>query len=139
MANMIWNYPNRSSPTSTLTFNPTLVKLVQPQPQPIQMRRRSLSGKIYVFTLSTNIEESLPCEFEDLHESDIAGLSGFNSLDTFIRTTVAFSSNTFDLDDPDGDQYTVRYMGGLESFREAEGRSRVGTRWTGTILLEVEL
>jgi hypothetical protein len=120
-----------------LSFNPTLCKIVQFGFHPLQHVNTAVGGQTYVFQLSTNeilninvIFESLPWQDSDANPEPTAG---FESLLSFIRTTINYHQEVFTVLFPDGQVETVRYIGGIDAFQEAGGRAQRAQRWDGTI------
>ena len=136
---LAWLDPSGAGHDVVLGFNPTLAKIVQPQYSPLQVINVAVGGQFHVFQLSPREPLHIPAEFEDLPWDDqitdpAEPTYGFNSLQHFIRYTINYHSSVCYLQYPDGQIETVRYLGGLDSFREAEGRSQKAQRWTGTLL-----
>jgi hypothetical protein len=118
--------------------------MVQRVYTPLQVVHVAVAGQFHVFQFSRHEPLQLPVEFEDLPWDDVTDqmieangvvrpLAGFDSLQRFIRFTLNYHSSVCYIASPDGQIETVRYLGGLDSFREAEGRSQRAMRWTGTL------
>lgn len=123
---------------TSIAFNPTLVSILQPRFMPIQKVNIAESGHPWVYELSTNVELELPVEFLDLPTNDITSpitTAGYNTLFTFLSSTTRWSRDAFVVTTVNNDSYTVRYIRGFESFREASGRTQRGDRWTGVLTL----
>lgn len=134
-----WYDSTGGVPNVACSFNPTLCKIVQFAFHPLQHVNTAVGGQTYVFQLSTNeilninvIFESLPWSDSDVNPEPTAG---FESLLSFIRTTINYHEKTFTVLFPDGQVEEVRYMGGLDAFQEAAGRAQRAQRWDGTINL----
>ena len=121
----------------SVSFVNTLAKVVQFQFSPIQKVNVAVNGSIHVFQLTDNEPLTIPIEFSDLPydtstRSPVA-TDGYAELLSFVRYTLNYHASTCELTTPDGEVETVRYLGGIESFREAEGRAQKIMRWTGQI------
>lgn len=135
---MLWEASGPVGGMASITFNPALVRIVQRQYFPLQRTHVAESGQVWVYAISTNVELVLPMEFEDIPTAAVSTgvvTHGYDDLVSFVTFTLGFSRETFVVNDADGNNYVVRYMSGLETFREAEGRSQRAGRWTGTLQL----
>lgn len=135
MPAFILSHPT-TSPTTTLTFLPSLVSLTNPQRTFVQHFHVATGGNSYVFspggaTLVSN--QILPVDIRWLPEDDGGGYTGWAALRTFIRTTLEAAKEFCTLVDPDGDSYTVRYLRGVESMVEVQLE-----RWSGTLVFRQE-
>lgn len=123
---------------TSIAFSPALVQVTQPRFAPLQRLHLAESGQVWVYQLSSNVELELPIDFLDIPTADEttpAVTAGYDTLYNWLASTTQWSRLPWTLTDADGDSYAVRYMGGIESFREAIGRSQKMDRWTGTILV----
>lgn len=137
-----FDFPTASAPTASLVFNPTLVTVIRPRPMPIQQIELAVSGRAYRRQLHTNIEELWEISFDDLHEADSGGLSGYDSLRAFILNTAESMLNTFEVTDSDGDSMIGFYLRGLETFVEGGTIDRpqgILGQWSGTIVFRKDL
>jgi hypothetical protein len=128
MAGHLLRYPAGGPYTATVELNPALVVVQHEQIAPIQRVAEVESGELWVFELSSTRRQALEVQVTDLHEADSGGLSGYTSLKAFIQTTLNYSASTLDLTHTDGDLWTVRYLSGLQTFREG-----LYQRWTGQL------
>ena len=138
LISFLWTSTDGTGATATLNFNPALVRMVQRELSPIQRVHVADSGQIWVYELSSNVELVLPVEFEDIPGAQVTtpmATHGYDDLVSFIQNTIYWSREAFTVYDADSNAYLVQYMGGLETFREAGGRSQRAGRWTGTIQL----
>ena len=141
---LTWTDPAETGRQIILGFNPTLTKIVQWEYMPLQIPTIAVGGQFFVLELSPNEPRRFMLECEDLPWDDqttdpAEPTRGFNSLQHFVRYTLNYHSSACALLTPDGQIETVRYLGGLDSFREAEGRSQKAQRWTGTLLFGREV
>ena len=135
---MMWTSTDSTGATASITFNPALAKIVQRSYYPTQRVHVAEAGHLWVYEVSSNVELVLPMEFQDIptDASDTGVIThGYDDLVSFITTTLVFSRENFSVTDADGHSYFVKYMSGLETFREAEGRSQRAGHWTGTLTL----
>lgn len=121
----------------SVSFNPTLCKMVQPQFGPLQKVNVAVGGQFHIFQLSDNEPLVFPVEFMDLpwnsSDQNPEPTQGYADLLSFVRYTLNYWASTCQITTPDGMVETVRYNGGIDTFREAEGRSQRAQRWTGNI------
>lgn len=125
----------------SVSFIPTLARMVAPQFAAIQKVNISLNGTVHIFQYSTAEQLAWPLEFTDLpydigtaqyipHSTDC-----FVDLLSFIRTTVNYSESPFTVLTPDGQIENVRYLRGLDQFREAAGQTNRAQFWTGQLFV----
>lgn len=123
----------------SVSFLPTLCKIVAPQYSPLQKTNISINGTAHIFIYGTQETLMWPLEVTDLpydlqasrnigHATD-----GYHDLLSFVRTTVNYSEKPFTVLSPDGLVEQVRYIKGLESFREAAGMTNKAQFYTGTL------
>ncbi len=125
----------------SVSFLPTLVKMVQPQYAPLQKINIALNGAIHIFQYGT--EETLvwPIDVTDLPYDQQAAqyighpTDGFLDLLSFIRSTVNYTAYQFTVLTPDGQIEAVRYLKGIDQFREAAGQTNRAQFWTGQLTL----
>ena len=123
----------------SVSFIPTLVKMVQPTYTPLQKTNISLNGTIFIFQYGPQEPLTWPLEFDslpyDIQQSRRIGhtTDGFLDLLSFVRTTVNYSEKPFTVVTPDGLVEQVRYLKGIETFREAAGQTAKAQFWTGTL------
>ena len=121
----------------SVSFNPTLCTMTQYQLQPLQRVNVAVNGSIHVYQLSDNEPFTMSVDFKDLPWDDSfvnpEPTEGFATLLSFVRTTLNYYASTFQVITPDGILEICRYMGGIDGFREAEGRSQRAQRWTGNL------
>ena len=135
-----WSDPTGLGNVS-VSFLPTLVRMVQPQFTPLQKVNIAIGGQIHVFQYSSNEPLAWPLDITDLPYDTQASqrlpqrTAGFMDLLSFIRTTVNYSEKVFTVLVPDGQIETVRYLKGLEQFREAAGQTNRAQFWTGQLLV----
>lgn len=132
------SWSNTIGATASISFNPALAKIVQRQYFPIQRVHVAESGQLWVYEVSSNIPLILPLEFEDIPtdtRTDGVVTHGYDDLVSFLTHTLVFSRENFNINDADGNVYYVKYITGLETFREGEGRSQRAGHWTGTLTL----
>ena len=132
---------NPGLPVVSVSFHNTLSKIVQPQYAPVQHVNVAVNFSLHIFQLSPAEQLVFPVQFLDLPWDDTPAdprelTDGYRSLLSFIRWTLNYHASTFSVTTPDGQvEPTCRYMGGIESFVEAEGRSQRAQRWTGNLTL----
>ena len=123
----------------SISFLPTLCKIVNHQYAPLQKTNISINGTIHVLQYGPQELLQWVLEMQDLpydiqasrrigHPTD-----GFVDLLSFVRTTVNYTAKPFTCMTPDGQIEQVRYMKGLETFREAAGATNRAQFWTGTL------
>lgn len=126
-----------TAPTLTLVLDPSHTIVQEERIIPIQRTRTSESGAVYTFQLSANREQLFEAMVDSLPSVDYGSYDGFNSLKAFFASTgVNYSASTwtFRHTDTTGTAVTVRYISGLETFRESEsGRAPRKDSWTGRI------
>lgn len=134
-----WTASTGTGSTVSVSFNPGHARSLQYQLSPLQKVNVAVNGSVKIFQLGTQEVFNLPIEFVDLawDDNDPApnGGQGFLALMSFIRYTINYHEETFTLITPDGVQETVRYLGGLDSFREMSGQAQRHNRWNGNIFL----
>ena len=121
-----------------VTLNPALAKMTQPRLSPIQKVSIAESGEVWVYQLSSNVELELTLELLDLPTTTRATPvphDGVTQLAAFLASSVNWSQFPFQVTDPDGDSFTVRYMTGFETMVEAAGRAQKVDSWSGTLIL----
>lgn len=124
-----------------VSFIPTLARMVNPQYAPLQKINVAVNGSVHVWQYGANLEPLyFPLEFTDLPWSqDVFSATGrhtagYADLLSFLRYTLNYHEKTCTLLTPDGQLDEVRYMNGIESFREAAGATNKQQFWTGQIL-----
>src|ERR1043166_2960796 len=121
----------------SVSFIPTLAKMVNPKPGPLQRVNLAVGGQIHVFQFSPNESLQWDLVFTDIpyYDNDprIPRSQGFQSLQRFIRYTLNYHTNVCTVTTPDGFIETMQYIGGLESFQEALGHTEKVTYWTGQL------
>ena len=140
---MILQYldPSGGGNNISVSFIAPMAKFVQPMYSPHQKVNIAINGGIYTFQLATTEMLEMPLVFQDLPFFDVhvgepgAPTQGVQSLLSFIRFTLNYHQNTCILTTPDGQIETVRYMGGAESFVEADQQNRApkAQRYVGTV------
>ena len=124
--------------TGTVSFTPGLARLVEPRYFPIQRVSIAESGQTWIFQLSSNVELELIVDLMDIPTEALTSpveTDGYTKLYTFLTTNVNWSQRAFTLTDPDGDSFSVRYIAGFDSLREAGGRTEKANRWSGSLTL----
>lgn len=124
--------------TGTVSFTPGLARLVEPRYFPIQRVSIAESGQTWIFQLSSNVELELIIDLMDIPTEALTSpveTDGYTKLYTFLTTNVNWSQRAFTLTDPDGDSFSVRYIAGFDSLREAGGRTEKANRWSGSLTL----
>lgn len=135
---MMWTSTDGTGVTASITFNQALARIVQRSYYPTQRVHVAEAGHLWVYEVSSNVELVLPMEFLDIPtDASLTGVitHGYDDLVSFITRTLVFSRENFSVTDGDGNSYFVKYMSGLETFREGEGRAQRAGRWTGTLTL----
>lgn len=136
MGDVLFQYPNATSATTTLTFRPGVMQKLDQRRLPIQMRQLSESGRMYIYTLHTNVEQEFVLEISGLTETSDGSYAGYSALLSFVSTTLSWAAQTFAYTDPESNTTTVRLWQGFEQFREGRPRQRY---WSGTLILRKEL
>lgn len=122
-----------------VSFLPTLVKIVQHQFTPLQKVNLSINGTVHVFQFGTQEPLRWQLEFVDLPYNTLFSRAighptqGFEDLLSFVRTTLNYSEKVFTVVAPDGQVEQMRYLNGIEQFREAAGQTNKLGFWTGTL------
>ena len=130
----VFSYPV-TSPTITLNLRSVYARLVNPQPQVMQLVHIAQGGAAFVFTPggAPLVNRALPIEILSLHEANVGSDTGWAAVNTFILTTLEGSSNPCRVTDPDGTSYIARYLRGLETMQEQQFE-----RWSGVLLFRQE-
>jgi hypothetical protein len=133
-----------ASPTVSVSFVPTLAKMVHPQHSPLQYINVAVGGSIHTYQYSTNEPLTWTVIFQDLpfFDNDILQpvvTQGFQALQSFIRYTLNYCANPCIMTTPDGYIETMRYINGLETFAEAEGQTQKVQRWSGQLVFSRDL
>ena len=137
MAGHLFQFPAGGSYSASLLLNPALVVVQTESITPIQRVTETEDGKIWVVQLSGSRRQTFEVTVVDLPDADFVGTSGYTSLKAFIQSTLNYSESPCDFThDNIGAVTTVRYMGGLEGFREAEGIARIKGRWSGRLVFQ---
>ena len=134
-----WTDNDGTGSSVSVSFNPGHARSLQYQLSPLQRINVCVNGSVKIFQLGTQEIFNLPLEFVDLAWDDDdpmpVGGQGFLALMSFIRYTINYSQETFEIVTPDGVIEQVRYLNGLDDFREASGQAQKHNRWNGTIFL----
>lgn len=135
---LLWTASGGTGSTVSVSFSPVFAHSLQYQLSPIQKVNVAVTGGLHIFQLGTQEIFNLPIEFTNLPWDDNdpapnAG-QGFASLMSYIRYVLNYHQYTCLLTTPDGIQEQVRYLGGLDAFREASGQAQKHNRWDGTVL-----
>ena len=121
----------------SVSFNPTLCKVPSLQLASLQRVSIAVNGSIHVFQLSSNEPLTLGVEYMDLPWNDSTDnpepTEGLATLFSFIRYTLNYYASICTMTTPDGLIEIVRYMGGIETFVEAQGRAQRAQRWNGNL------
>ena len=132
---------NPGLPVVSVSFHNALCRMIQPQYAPVQHVNVAANYSIHIFQIASAEQLILPIQFQDLPWDDTPTdpreqTDGYRSLLSFIRTTLNYYVSTFSVTTPDGQiEPLCRYMGGVDSFVEAEGRAQRAQRWTGNLTL----
>jgi hypothetical protein len=134
-----WDADDGTGATVSVSFNPGHARSLQYQLSPLQKVNIAVNNSVHIFQLAPQEPFQIPIEFVDIGWADDDpapnGGQGFLALMSFIRYTLNYHEETFQVTTPDGVVEQVRYMGGLDSFREAAGQAQKHNRWNGTIFL----
>ena len=124
-----------TTPTVTLTLRASMVQGIVPQTSFVQQVHIAHGGRSFVFSPGfVPVQQTvLTLDVRNLFEDDEDGYSGYTSLTNCIITTMQGSVALATLIDADGEGYTVRYLSGLESFREEQKG-----QWSGQLAFRVE-
>lgn len=125
----------------SVSFSPALARFVQPRYSPHQKVNIAVNGSVHIFQVAPSEQFELPIIFQDLPFFDVgdgepgAPTEGYQTLLSFVRTTLNYHENTCLMTTPDGQIETVRYMGGADSFEEASQNNRApkAQRYYGTL------
>lgn len=131
--------PTGARATVSVSFIPTYARMTRPQPSALQVVNVAIGGQIHVYELSRNEPLTWTVEFLELPYLDHDVLQpiptqGYTALQSFIRYTLSYAMNPCRVTSPDGFIETMRYVGGLDSFAEAQGQSQKVTRWNGQLV-----
>lgn len=132
---------NTNMPSVSVSFHNALCYMTQPQYAPGQHVNIAANFSVSVFQVTTSEQLVMPIHFQDLPWADTPSdpreqTDGYGSLLSFIRYTLNYYASTFQVTTPDGQiEPLCRYMGGIDSFIEAEGRSQRAQRWTGNLTI----
>lgn len=130
--------PTGARATVSVSFIPTYAKMTHPQPSALQVVNVAVGGQIHVYELSRNEPLTWTVEFVELPYLDndlrqTIPTQGYLALQSFIRYTLSYAMNPCHITSPDGYLETMRYLGGLDSFTEAQGQSQKVQRWNGML------
>lgn len=131
-------FPTKVAPTTTITLRASNVSFTRKENRPVgQTMEIAASGREYVRKISSNQTDTWPMDIQLLPSADEGSNQGKDSLQAFIQTTLDYMMNTCEVEDPEGNLITARYVRGLESLREEGGAGQTRTRaeqWSGTII-----
>jgi len=133
-----WSDPAGLNPVS-VSFLPTLVRIVQHQFTPLQKVNMSINGTVHVFQFGTQEPLKWQLEFVDLPYNNVTArfighpTQGFEDLLSFVRQTINYGEKVFTVLHPDGQVETMRYLAGIDQFREAAGQTNKLGFWTGNL------
>lgn len=135
---LILTFTDPSPPNSvtTVSFSPAKAHITKPEFMPVQKINVSDDGHTHIFQLSSNEELRWDIDFDELPWADdtaVQQTQGYRTLRQFIRETLNYSQYSVVITSPDGDIETMLYIGGLESFQEAQGRGTRREFWGGTL------
>ena len=134
-------FPTKAAPTATVTLSASVASITRKERAAVgQAVQLAASGKEYVRKITSNENEVWPMELVYLPTDDLTTGSlitdGKTTLENFILTTLDSMMNTCEVEDPDGNIRTMRYMRGLSTLREGGGQGntqRTKDQWFGTI------
>ena len=80
----------------------------------------SESGKVKIANVSSNQVTLLNIHIQMLQKDDEASNDGYDTLYTFITSTINYRDTSFTFVDADGDSFTVRYWNDTFALREVK-------------------
>ena len=133
---LTWTDPAPPNGSVSVSFSPAKAHIVKPEFAPVQRINISDDGHVHIFQLSTNETLRWDIDFEELPWADDPTgqkTEGWRTLRQFIRTTLNYSQYSVTITSPDGDIESMIYVGGLDTFQEAQGRGTRREFWNGTL------
>ena len=119
---------------TTRTFRPGNI---QARRVPDSSRQRALvssNADVRILEVSTTDDRFIEIAVVEIPKADDGVFHGYDSLRTFLLTTVNWKAITFTFTDTDTDAFTVRYWS--DFFDLSEIRKDV---WSGSLLFRVEV
>ena len=118
----------------TRTFRPGCIQATRVPDQCRQRRLVSSDGTVRIVEVSDTDERFVEVVVNELPKADEGSYHGYDSLRTFLLTTVNWTEETFTFTDTDGDSFTVRFWD--SEFALEEVRKDI---WSGRLLFRVEV
>ena len=119
---------------TTKTFRPGNIQATLLSDQHRQRRLVSSDGTVRVLEVSTVDDRLIQIRVVQLPRADDGSFAGYDSLRTFLNTTINWAQNTFTFTDADSDSFTVRWWS--DSLDLEETKKDV---FEGSFLLRVEV
>ena len=119
---------------TTKTFRPGNIQATLLSDQHRQRRLVSSDGTVRVLEVSTVDDRLIQIRVVQLPRADDGSFAGYDSLRTFLNTTINWAQNTFTFTDADSDSFTVRWW--ADSLDLEETKKDV---FEGSFLLRVEV
>ena len=126
--------PTMVEGATTRTFRPGNIQATRVPDSPRQRRQVSSNGTVRILEVSTIDDRFVEIEVVQLPKADDGSFQGYDSLRTFLLTTVNWAEKTFTFTDTDGDALTVRYWSDLFDLDEVKKDV-----WSGRLLFRVEV
>ena len=126
--------PTMVESATTKTFKPGNIQATRVPDSPRQRGLVSSSGTVRVLELSATDDRFIHVQVVALPRADNGSYAGYDSLRTFLLTTVNWATTTFTFTDTDGDAFTVRYWS--KSFDLLEHKK---DEFSGELLFRVEV
>ncbi len=126
--------PKFVSGGTTRTFKPGNIQATRLADSPRQRPLVSSDGTVRILEVSATDDRFIEIEVVALPKADVGSFHGYDSMRTFLITTVNWAETTWTFTDTDGDAFTVRYWS--DTFDLEEGKK---DHFGGRLLLRVEV
>ena len=126
--------PTFVSGGTTRTFKPGNIQATRVADSPRQRPLVSSDGTVRILEVSTTDDRFIEIEVVALPRADNGSFHGYDSMRTFLLTTVNWAETSFTFNDTDADAFTVRYWS--ESFDLEETKK---DEYSGRLLFRVEV
>ena len=126
--------PTMVEGATTKTFRPGNIQVRRVPDSPRQRGKVSSNGTVRVIEISATDDQFVEIEVVQIPKADDGSFDGYDSLRTFLLTTVNWKEKTFTFTDTDGDALTVRYWS--SAFDMDEVKKDI---WSGRLLFRVEV
>ena len=126
--------PTFVSGGTTRTFKPGNIQATLLSDTPRQRKQVSSNGTVRILEVSTTDDRFIDIRVVALPRADIGSFHGYDSMRTFLLTTVNWAATTWTFTDTDGDAFTVRVWSDSFDLEEL-----LKDQFDGRLLLRVEV